>query len=367
VTVRRRPRGSALARLAPLALALTSGCGTLGAAAMQAAGTLALSQASPLAPLAGPADRYGPRDQQPGEVALREVAFRRGRVTVLADLSAPERRALRRARLAPAAAPPCRAGWQAEVVWLDRQRRWDRPLGWSGDHQLELQFDVPRALLREPLALDLLVAGGGGKDGPPDRCLRQPLGHPTVPLRRIERNSGGGGLGLLVASGPGPGDGFGPLAIQGSGSLGAWFGRWRVGGRLDACLGNCDPRSLLSFPIAAMVERLLYTGARLTVAAAVGYQPGRIDDLVSLWRGPRTWVHGPRVGLLLLGPRPFAGADPGEGYASRGVGLFVARLARSVYPDLLDGRTTPRRQTGVGTPSAAARAYWLLGLEATAL
>jgi hypothetical protein len=51
-------------------LALPAGCGTLGAAAAQVLGPLALSQTSPLAPLHGPIDRYAPPVRPSGEIAL---------------------------------------------------------------------------------------------------------------------------------------------------------------------------------------------------------------------------------------------------------------------------------------------------------
>ena len=334
---------------------LGSGCAALGSAAAGALGQSAFAQASPLAPLLPTADRYVPRSPEPGELTLRELAFRHDRVTLVAGVSAGERRGLRRARLAPATAAPCTAGWVAETVWLDQQRRWDRPLGWSGDHELELSFRAPGGILREPAVLDLLLVEPDRGSGT-ERCLRRPLGGPTAEdgFRRKDRTSAGGSLGLVWASGsPAEGDWL-FAGVQASGSLGVWFGRWRLGGQLDVCVGNCDPRSLIPLPVAAMVERLLYLGRRFTLAAAVGYQPGRVDDLVSLWRKPGTWVHGPRAALRLLGPRPFAGSNPREGYASRGLSLFVSRQFHTVYPAAPEGRPTRTRA-------------WLFGLEATAL
>jgi hypothetical protein len=337
---------------------LPAGCAALGTAAAGALGQSALSRASPLAPLRPAAEQYVPRDVEPGQVTLRELAFDPGGVTALAAL-AGDGRALRRARLAPAAAAPCTAGWVAETIWLDKQQRWDRPLGWSGDHEVELRFAAPLALLREPVVLDLLVQE---KDPTRqgqlhERCLRQPLGDPAagLGLGRKSRASAGGGFGLLGSVSANGSDANAIRGFQASGSLGAWLGHWRLSGRLDVCAMGCDPRgSLLTFPVAATVERLLVTGKRFSLAAALGYQPGRIDDLVSVWRGPGTWVHGPRAGLLLLGPRAFAGADPSQGYASRGLALFVSRQFHTVYPTLPEGITT-------------AQWAWLFGVEVTAL
>jgi len=94
----------------------------------------------------------------------------------------------------------------AEAVWLDQQRRWDRPVGWSGEHELELRFGAPHELLREPLVLDLLLVDGG-KDGDPDRCLRRRLGGPDAQdgFRRKSRASSGGGFGLMLID-PRPSD-----------------------------------------------------------------------------------------------------------------------------------------------------------------
>ena len=350
-------------RLLPLLAlgCLPAGCAALGTAAAGALGQSAYMQASPLAPLGPPADRYVPRGAEPGTVSLRELAFDASGVTAMAALAGDERRGLRRARLAPAAASPCSAGWVAETIWLDKQQRWDRPLRWSGDHEVELRFAAPVALLRQPVVLDLLLeeedAGSQGRVR--ERCLRQPLGDPGagLTLRRKSATSAGGGFGVLARA-PSGGAGAGEPSMAGfqaSGSLGAWLGRWRLGGRLDVCLSGCDPRGhWFTMPVAAMVERLPISGRRFSLAAALGYQPGRVNDLVSLWRRPGTWVHGPRAGLLLLGPRAFAGADPDQGYASRGLGLFVSRQFHSVYPTLPEGTTT-------------AGWAWLFGVEAAAL
>ena len=77
---------------------------------------------------------------------------------------------------------------------------------------------------------------------------------------------------------PSSGEAVWVRGFQSSGSLGAWLGRWRLGGRLDVCVGGCDRAAVLTAPVAAMVERLLYLGRRFTLAAALGYQPGRFDD-----------------------------------------------------------------------------------------
>lgn len=349
------------AQLALLALGLLpAGCAALGPAAAGALGQSAFAQANPVAPLRPASEQYVPRDTRPGQVSLRELAYGPGGVTTLAALSGAEPRALRRARLAPAAASPCTAGWVAETIWLDQRQRWDRPIKWSGEHEVELRFAAPLPLLREPLVLDLLVqeqdpAHPGQVH---ERCLRQPLGDPGAGqgLTRKSRVSAGGGFGLVAGVAARDGAAAGPSlrGVQGSGSVGAWVGGWRLGGRLDACLNGCDPRSVFTFPVAAMVERLLLTGRRFSLAAALGYQPGRVDDLISLWQGPGTWVHGPRAGLLLLGPPAFAGADPAQGYASRGVGLYVSRQFHTVYPALSEG-------------TSSAGWAWLFSLEVTAL
>ena len=342
-----------------LAVLLLPGCAGLGSLVGQALGLTALQQASALAPLQPPPGEYVARSgaERPGGGAPPvEVSFDQKGLTAITALDTAGGAELVRARLVPAEASPCSAGWVADHVTLDGQRRWDRPLSFSGSRQLALHFDVPRELLRAPLAMDLSVSEGGTR-----RCLRLPVveaagAGPPLYVRK-SRASGGGNLGLLVNEGA--------LGVTRStnvvagGSAGAWFGRTRLGGRLDICMPNCS-RSVIAFPVTATIDQLLYAGGRLTVGMDVGYQVGRIEDLVSLWGDSRTWVHGPRVGLMLLGPRPLGSTDPTQGFAARGIRLFLSAQVPSVYP-------SPEMGAVTGSVGPEVKWGWLFGLEAVAL
>jgi hypothetical protein len=121
------------------------------------------------------------------------------------------------------------------------------------------------------------------------------------------------------------------LGVVFSGSEGLWFERWRLGARIDFCLVSCSVTRFLTVPVTATADRLLWVGSRMTIGFGVGYQAGRIDDLYSLFSGPRTYVHGPRASLLLLGPRPLLGAHPDQGFSARGFEVFVTRRFYSVF------------------------------------
>ena len=335
-------------------LACCGGCAPLVSQVLGAA----LGNTSPLAPVIPPEGKYvsaaplgtiGPTVR-----SLRFPSNLAGGFGYSVDVSVTtprtsegdQLRSLRRALLSPPAAPPCTAGWTAESVWLANQQRWDRPLPLADG--LDLAFPLPRQYLRESLVLDLVIEDATGS-----HCNRLPLGSPDeVGMTREEHTSGGGGFGLIlgrpVQSGVTAAN-RNPYGFAVMGSFGRWLGRWRLGGRLEACFGSCAAGDFITAPAVATVERLFYRGGLLTIAASVGYQVGRIEDAINSLDGHATWAHGPRVSVLVLGPRPFAGANPSEGFAARGLEIFLQRQFFSV------GAATREPPT------------WLLGLAVVAL
>lgn len=314
---------------------LFAGCATL---AGSLAGATLVGTLNPIAPLDTPGGSYvsGAQVAATDNVQLRAVRFQPTssssplRVSLVAlppdGTTAP--RALRRAFVVPPAARPCTAGWMAESVWVGELQHWNRPVSLADE--FELAFLLPWEDLRQPLMLDLLLEDEGGGS----HCHRLPLGSADdaglVPERSIAR---GGGLGLVLAwprSGRFSGTDAGSYGVQLMGSLGYWLGRWRLGGRLEVCVGGCAGTSIATVPILAVAEWLFYAGPSVTVAASAGYEVGRIEDAIGLARRQPTWAHGPRLAILVLGPRPFVGVNPGHGFAARGLELFVSRQFSSV-------------------------------------
>jgi hypothetical protein len=67
-----------------------------------------------------------------------------------------------RAFLVPSEAEPCTAGLSAELIDVDGQTRWDRPVGLGVEHTVTISFPGDRRLATGPLALDVEVAGARG-------------------------------------------------------------------------------------------------------------------------------------------------------------------------------------------------------------
>jgi hypothetical protein len=74
------------------------------------------------------------------------------------------------ARLAAPQAAPCTAGIEAEVMGVDGQTRWERPLDLGRVHVVDLSFAGDDQLDAGPLVVDLELARAGGTT-----CVRLPL------------------------------------------------------------------------------------------------------------------------------------------------------------------------------------------------
>ncbi|HEY0706238.1 MAG TPA: hypothetical protein VGG33_05540 [Polyangia bacterium] len=342
-----------MTKLAPLLFFLLSACGAqIIAPALMSGG---ISAVSPLSPLKTARESFVVRAEGTGPIELETVMVNRRGVTLTGKGTFSRPLAIRSAFLTAVTAPPCTQGASLQALWLEQDRRWDRPVAWTGAHHFELAFATPRGFLREPTALDVQLIDGD-QTGQPDSdlCIRLPLrgSASASTLRRESAWTSGGGLGVSRAQwkeGEIERRGNG-LGIHLHGSSGAWSGLWRASVRGDLFITARNTFWTLSLPMAVAIERLFPVSRHASWGLGLGYQPGRIEDLPSLWTSRRSWSHGPRATVMLLGGRGVADADPGQGFATRGIGLFVMRQWNTV----------------IDIPEAPPPA-WILGLEALSL
>ncbi|HEY0712850.1 MAG TPA: hypothetical protein VGF45_09270 [Polyangia bacterium] len=302
----------------------------------------------PLAPFFKGDERFVVRARAEGPVQVESLRVTRHGATITGSGSFDRPRAIQRASFGRVSSPPCSLEAHTKAFWLDADRRWDRPVGWSGTHRFELTLATPRDHFNEPAALDLVLL-----EGDREVCVRTRLSgsEPGSSLRRENPWGRGGGLGLAFAFGADPaGTTKRQTALQLSGSMAMWSGLWRGSLRGDFRIPVTQGPWWMSLPVTVQAERLISLNRRFTLALALGYQPGRVEDVARLFETHRTWTHGPRVGVMLLGGRDVADADPREGFVARGVGLFLMRQWNTV----------------TGNPELP-RAAWITGLEITAL
>jgi hypothetical protein len=315
----------------------------LGCAACGANGLL-----NPFAPIFKNDERFVVRKKPEGAVQLESMHVTRRDVTVTGWGTFDRPRSIQRASFASVDAPPCSLSARTKVFWLGGDRRWDRPVGWSGSQWFELTLTTPRALFSEAAALDLAV-----REGDRETCLRTRLSgaEPGTSLRREDPFAKGGGFGLTIASGMDEaGTARRQMGIQLGGSTAVWAGLWRGSLRADLRIPLNSGPWWVSLPFTFQGERVVSLGRRFTLGMSLGYQPGRLEDLFSLFEANRTWSHGPRLGLMFLGGRDVADSDPREGFAARGIGLFLMRQWNTATKN-----------------EALPRAAWIAGVEAIAL
>jgi hypothetical protein len=339
--------GSRFAVVLTSAALMSSGCvaflGQAGSAAVRGA----------FSPLWSPEETYVASDSSERPLAVSELHLASDGVRAMAVIRTEHPVLLRRVSLAADTSPPCHAGWAADVLALEGQRRWDRPVGVEGTRALTLYFSPPRSFLRGPLQLEALF-----EEGAHYRCIRVSVGGgpDSQPLTRKSRRTDGGGLGIArgtpaLANTDVFADRDGNrLGLLMAGSVGVWLGHWRLAGQLEACMFACG-REIISVPVVATIDRLVYVGRSVAWAGRLGYQLGRGEDLLASFSEHPSWIQGPQIGLMLLGPRPVAGADTTEGFAARGFGVFLQRQFRTI------DQTT----NGVGT------SVWVFGLQAVAI
>jgi hypothetical protein len=257
-------------------------------------------------------------------------------LTVTMALFADEVVLIRGATVASSAAAPCAAGRVAEIMVLDQQPRWDRPVGVKGNHELALEFPGAIPFLAEPGAvLDLQISGTGG-----DSCLRLPFGPSdlttSVPTLRPERRLTGGGVaraGFPLRRAP-------YAIIDDELRIELWLKDLQIGAEMgwiwQGCPGGCDQTPGLEFPawLFAEVVPLRARGYGLGVEAAYGFIYGPAT-------GGDWWLHGPRLALHLveLSPSIWPGGAEARG---RGLELSLA------YQRAASGPLPPTFILGVG-------------------
>jgi len=226
-------------------------------------------------------------------------------VRIVVDLRASRAALVVDARLASAQAPPCAAGESARSVSLDEQRRWDRPVGVTGAHAMELFFDGAASLLgRADAVLDVSV---GDPATSARTCLRVPLGADpeagTAVLAPARAWSVGGVLRGGVPTTRAPArfldDELRFTRWLGPAALGLEAG-WSVQG----CVTRCPLVPGIEFPVWALVEVVPARahGLALGLEAAYGVTLGTASGVDEV-------LHGPRVALHLLElPPPVWGA-----------------------------------------------------------
>jgi hypothetical protein len=282
------------------------------------------------------------------ELELRDVSESRGLMVTVPDGYATshgttvrlrwhageEGTGLARAFLVPPEAAPCTLGLLAELIDIDGQVRWDRPVGLGVAHDVTLSFPGAPRLAEGPLALDVEIAGARGTS-----CVRLPVSEASRPLVPASRVVFGGGLSVA-----------GPLRAH-SGSFvqvdvlgGRWFGPVSVGLRLGlgfdskiviANGGNDaggaqspDPR-FVTLSLAPELKVFPFVRATRAIGIALSLELGDAMSGAGTAASPdRDDVYwGPRLGVVFASLEPVPlGAQTRRGRGGHGVEVALARF-----------------------------------------
>jgi hypothetical protein len=201
-------------------------------------------------------------------------ALSRGQVVVESRVVGEPGTRLVRVLLTPGKSEPCREGIRAQRLLIDGESKWLRPAPVAGSHSLSLGFAPGAAfdLLREPAALDFVLATGDG-----ERCLRVPLTgrEPALAWKAAVH-------GVVAASARvyGPVDSVGGV---GSGwaisdAVGGYLGPLRLQAELGIGTANCTRRCLgssggfLWAPLGVSAHSLLFDQAGFALDLGLGYR-----------------------------------------------------------------------------------------------
>ncbi len=242
---------------------------------------------------------------------------------------------LARAFLVPPEAAPCTVGLLAELIDVDGQTRWDRPVGLGVDHDVTLSFPGAPQLAAGPLALDVEIAGARGTT-----CARLPLTEATRPL--VARSKGVLGGGFSVSA---------PLRARSSAAIraDALGGRWvgpvlvglRVGVGVDpnrVSYGGGDGNSSSSsskagrfaeLHLAPQLTFLPYVRGTHALGLSLSFEVGGAVSGAGTAADPKRddifW--GPRLGVILASVAPVPlGAPTRRTRVGRGFELALCRL-----------------------------------------
>jgi hypothetical protein len=238
-----------------------------------------------------------------------------------------------RAFLVPPLAAPCTGGLRAELMAVDGQTRWDRPVGLGVDHDVTLSFPGDPRLEAGPLVLDVEIAGAHGT-----ACARLPVTEAERPLVALSKGVFGFGFSIAV-----------PLRARSSAIVrvdalvGRWIGPVIVGLRLGVGLdprrvaygGDGDnsstssPARFFELHVAPEVRFFPYVRGTRAVGLSLSFEVGGAVAGAGTATDPERddTLWGARLGVIFaaLKPTPL-GAPAHRSRGGRGFELALARL-----------------------------------------